>query len=103
MIHGVGQGQIIGGTYASLVQDGTTEDGLIKHLLLPWDTLATLVAVFNPEPEKLLRRHQAVNEGFVVKSQASDVSNDTEHRLVIEIERVRFPVGRISGRRCRYK
>jgi hypothetical protein len=51
--------------------------------------------MFDPEPEQLLWRYQARNESVVIKSQTSDVHDDTEHRVVIEVERVCFPAERI--------
>ena len=99
MIHCIGQGQIIGGAYPHLVRDGTAEDGLVEHLMLPRNMLATL-AMFGPEPEQLLWRHRARNpESIVVKCQADDVRDDTEHRVVIETESVCLPAESIRVRR----
>ena len=54
---------------------------------MDWLTALTV----RPEPELLIWRHQARHESAVVESQAGDVTDDTKHRVVIEIESVRFP------------
>ena len=59
-----------------------------RYLLFPWDWLTALMV--SPEPEQLIWRHQAWHESAVVESQAGDVTDDTKHRVVIEIESVRF-------------
>lgn len=51
------------------------------------------------EPEQLFRREQARNKSAVIKSQADDVTDDTEYRVVIEIKRVCFPTERIRIRK----
>jgi hypothetical protein len=51
------------------------------------------------EPEQLLRREQARKESAVIKSQASNVIDDTEYRVIIEIKRIRFPAERVRIRK----
>lgn len=75
--------------YSRFINDRATEDGFIDYLLFPWDWLTALTV--SPEPEQLIWRHQARHESAVVESQAGDVTDDTKHRVVIEIESVRFP------------
>jgi hypothetical protein len=84
--------------HPSLIRDRTTENRLVEHLFFPRNTLATLV-MSDSEPEQLLRREQARNKSAVIKSQAGDVTDDTEYRVVIEIKRVCFPAERIRIRK----
>jgi hypothetical protein len=91
MIHCVGKSLIRRRLYTLLGRNNSTEDGYVEHFSLPWNGRAT-VTRFDSESEQLTRRDQTGNpESLTIESEADDVSNDTEKRIVIQIESVRFP------------
>ena len=91
MIHCVGKSLIGRRLYTLLGRNDPTEDGCVEHLSLPWNRLATLIS-FGSEPEQLVWRDQIGNlKSLIIESQADDMGDDAEERVVIQIESVRFP------------